>query len=120
MISKGTLVGSIVKHARASIKSRAPSSTRSFLSIADTVEEPLNPLSDLREMAHVKNLCDNQGYRVPDKHWTFVLSASDASNDKVGHKKFQHLHSDFHRFSFRYELVQKFSTVIFFRTNESI
>lgn len=101
MISKATLVGSIVKHARASIKSRAPSSTRSFLSIADTVEEPLNPLSDLREMAHVKNLCDNQGYRVPDKHWTFVLSASDASNDKVGHKKFQHLHSDFHRFSFR-------------------
>lgn len=56
---------------------------RTFLTITDTNEEPTNPLTELKEMALAKNLCDQNGFRVPDKHWAFVLSAHDISSHKV-------------------------------------
>jgi hypothetical protein len=89
MITKAP-IASIAKQARARIICSSRTSktcsfsslhvVRNFLSLADTSDEPQNPLSDLKEMAQAKNLCDEHGFRVADKHWAFVLSATDVSS----------------------------------------
>mmetsp|Transcript_22393 Transcript_22393/g.33134 ORF Transcript_22393/g.33134 Transcript_22393/m.33134 type:complete len:260 (-) Transcript_22393:74-853(-) len=50
--------------------------TRSFLSINDTQDEIPSPLIDLKNQAQSKRLCDENGFRRPDTHWSFVISAS--------------------------------------------
>jgi hypothetical protein len=35
-----------------------------------------NPLSAMKEFAESKNLCDEFGFRLPDKHWTFNLAVN--------------------------------------------
>lgn len=56
---------------------------RCFLSINDTAfEEVISPLVDLKKFAQSKRLCDEQGLRLPDTHWSFVISAS-VSFDEV-------------------------------------
>lgn len=37
---------------------------------------PKNPLEDLKQFARTKCLCDEDGFRLPDIHWTFVISCS--------------------------------------------
>ena len=33
-----------------------------------------SPLEDMKQMAQTKHLCDENGFRLPDIHWTFVIS----------------------------------------------
>jgi hypothetical protein len=74
--------GLIIEHPN-TYSSIIPAATgRNFLSLVDTLEDAPNPLIELREMAQAKNLCDEHGFRVPRKHFAFVISASVDSIDQ--------------------------------------
>jgi hypothetical protein len=56
--------------------------TSSFLSINDTPDAIPSPLVDLKNQAQSKRLCDENGFRRPDAHWSFVISVC-ASYDQA-------------------------------------
>jgi len=53
---------------------------RHFLCTSDAPDEVPSPLSALKQMAQTKNLCDENGFRLPDKHWAFVISVNGDDN----------------------------------------
>jgi hypothetical protein len=40
-----------------------------------------NPLSAMKEFAESKSLCDEFGFRLPHKHWTFTLAVNKPGDD---------------------------------------
>lgn len=81
----------LVKHAKVLASKSSPSLSvmkRSFLTISDTEDEVPSPLLDLKEMAMKFNYCDENGFRKPDQHWSFVISACE-SYDAVSKQEFK-------------------------------
>jgi hypothetical protein len=58
-------------------------SSASTMSDVVTSSEVQTPLQILMKTAQSKNLCDQQGFRVPGKSWSFALSIADEIPTKV-------------------------------------
>ena len=68
-------------------------STRGFITISDTPDEAPNPLADLRNMSQASSLCDENGCRLPDKHWAFFIAANEDFSEKVCDCEMRHIES---------------------------